>query len=89
MRITHEPLEDCVAQQLVGHTLKEVECALILQTLRDLEGNRTRTATVLGISVRCLRDKIRQLREQGTDVPVSRPLDLDAEEHLRQGQLSR
>jgi DNA-binding NtrC family response regulator len=77
MRITHEPLEDCVAQQLVGHSLKEVEQALILETLRDLDGNRTRAATVLGISVRCLRDKIRQLREQGTDVPVSRPFELN------------
>ena len=80
MRITHEPLEDCVAQQLVGHSLKEVEQALILETLRDLDGNRTRAAIVLGISVRCLRDKIRQLREQGTDVPVARPFDLSPEE---------
>ena len=80
MRIMHEPLEDAVAQQLVGHSLKEVEQALILETLRDLDGNRTRAATVLGISVRCLRDKIRQLREQGTDVPMSRPLELDPRE---------
>jgi len=69
MRMPEEAIDDRVTEQLVGHTLKQVECALVVQTLADVDGNRTRAALVLGISVRCLRDKIRQLREQGVAVP--------------------
>jgi DNA-binding NtrC family response regulator len=69
--------EDLVAGQLVGHTLEEVERVLILRTLDDLEGNRTRTAVALGISVRCLRNKLRHFRNQGFAVlgPDSSQLD--------------
>ena len=63
-------LDEPVAEGLVGHTLANVERALILKTLSDLEGNRTQAAFVLGISVRCLRDKIRQFREQGIAIPA-------------------
>lgn len=56
--------------KFVGRTLAEVERVLILQTLNDFEWNRTRTASVLGISVRCLRDKIHSIREQGVVVPA-------------------
>ncbi len=51
-----------------GVTLAEVERAVILRTLNDLDGNRTRAAGVLGISVRCLRDKIHQFKKQGISV---------------------
>ena len=37
---------------LVGHTLARVERELILQTLESHQGNRTSSATLLGISVR-------------------------------------
>jgi DNA-binding protein Fis len=63
-------LEESVVEGIVGHTLANVERALILKTLSDLEGNRTQSAFVLGISVRCLRDKIRQFREQGIAIPA-------------------
>ncbi|RKY64111.1 MAG: hypothetical protein DRP99_02745 [Candidatus Latescibacterota bacterium] len=46
-------------------TLAEMERRLILKTLREEGGNRTRTAQRLGISVRTLRNKLRQYREQG------------------------
>ena len=46
-------------------TLAEMERRLILRTLREEGGNRTRTAQRLGISVRTLRNKLRQYREQG------------------------
>ena len=46
-----------------------VERELILQTLRHNQGNRTRTADLLGISIRSLRDKIRHYRDQGQSVP--------------------
>jgi len=46
-------------------TLAEMERRFILRTLREEGGNRTRTAQRLGISVRTLRNKLRQYREQG------------------------
>jgi DNA-binding NtrC family response regulator len=58
----------CV-QRLIGHTLSRIEREFILQTLRWCQGNRTRTADRLGISVRSLRDRIRNYRCQGESVP--------------------
>ena len=57
-------------KQLIGHKLAVVERELILQTLRSHGGNRTRTADLLGISIRSLRDRIRIYRGQGQDVPA-------------------
>ena len=56
--------------QLIGYTLRAVECEFILLTLRHHQGNRTHAANALGISVRSLRDKIRVYREQGENVPA-------------------
>jgi two-component system response regulator HydG len=42
-----------------GRSLKEVEREMILQTLRDTGGNRTRAAEVLGISRRTLQLKLK------------------------------
>jgi len=50
----------------VGTTVAEMERRLILKTLRALNGNRGRTAEVLKISVRTLRNKINQYRMDGT-----------------------
>lgn len=47
------------AQMLVGETLADVERRVILQTLRYCHGNRTRTAEILGISLRTIRNKLR------------------------------
>jgi DNA-binding NtrC family response regulator len=57
-------------KQLVGHKLAVVEREFILQTLRSHRGNRTRAADLLGISIRSLRDRIRNYRSQGEDVPA-------------------
>jgi DNA-binding NtrC family response regulator len=54
---------------LVGSTVTEVERELVLQTLARCDGNRTRAARVLGVSVRTLRNKIRQYAAIGLDVP--------------------
>ena len=43
----------------VGLTMKEVEKELILKTLERMEGNRTRTAEILGISLRSLQYKLK------------------------------
>jgi DNA-binding NtrC family response regulator len=59
---------DCVAR-LIGHSLARIEREFILQTLRHNQGNRTRTAALLGISVRSLRDRIRNYKSQGEYVP--------------------
>ena len=59
-------------ERLVGHTLALVEREFILQTLRDNQGNRTRSARLLAISIRSLRDKIRSYRDQGESVPERR-----------------
>jgi len=58
----------CVTQ-LIGHKLALVERELILQTLRLHRGNRTHAADLLGISIRSLRNKIRDYKSQGEDVP--------------------
>ena len=43
----------------VGLTMKEMEKELILKTLERMEGNRTRTADILGISLRSLQYKLK------------------------------
>src|SRR5262249_10458466 len=54
---------------LVGRTVAEVERDLILETLRHCLGNRTRTAAVLGISIRTLRNKLNDYAAKGLAVP--------------------
>ncbi|WP_407148171.1 helix-turn-helix domain-containing protein [Bradyrhizobium sp. ORS 86] len=54
---------------LIGATVDEVERELVLQTLARCDGNRTRAARVLGLSVRTLRNKIREYSAEGIDVP--------------------
>jgi DNA-binding NtrC family response regulator len=58
-----------VVPLLIGSTVGEVERELVLQTLARCDGNRTRAARVLGMSVRTLRNKIRQYSANGIDVP--------------------
>ncbi|WFU43038.1 helix-turn-helix domain-containing protein [Bradyrhizobium sp. CB82] len=55
---------------LIGATVGEVERELVLQTLARCDGNRTRAARVLGLSVRTLRNKIRIYAAEGIDVPA-------------------
>ncbi len=54
---------------LVGRTVAEVEQALILDTLGHCLGNRTHAANILGISIRTLRNKLKQYTEEGVAVP--------------------
>ena len=54
---------------LVGRTVAEVERDLILETLRHCLGNRTRTAALLGISIRTLRNKLNDYAAKGAAVP--------------------
>ncbi|GBD43062.1 Transcriptional regulatory protein ZraR [bacterium HR40] len=54
---------------LVGRSVAEVERELILDTLRHTLGNRTRAAHLLGISIRTLRNKLREYAEAGIPIP--------------------
>lgn len=49
----------------IGQKLEEVERKYILQTLYFAHQNRTKAAEILGISIRTLRNKINQYREEG------------------------
>ena len=57
-------------EALVGQTVAQVEQALILQTLDHCLGNRTHAANILGISIRTLRNKLKQYTEDGVPVPA-------------------
>jgi DNA-binding NtrC family response regulator len=54
---------------LVGRTVAEVERGLIIETLSHCLGNRTHAATILGISIRTLRNKLKQYSEEGMSIP--------------------
>ena len=49
-------------------TLHDIEKSVILQKLKELDDNRTKTAEVLGISVRTLRNKLNEYRAEGISV---------------------
>lgn len=55
---------------LVGKTVAEVERDLIIDTLGHCFGNRTHAANILGISIRTLRNKLKQYSEEGYSVPM-------------------
>jgi DNA-binding NtrC family response regulator len=54
---------------LVGRTVADVERDLIIDTLSHCLGNRTHAANILGISIRTLRNKLKQYSEEGLSIP--------------------
>ena len=60
---------EAVTRTLVGQTVAEVEQQLILDTLTHCSGNRTHAATILGISIRTLRNKLKEYGDAGVSVP--------------------
>ena len=60
---------EAVSRTLVGQTVAEVEQQLILDTLTHCSGNRTHAATILGISIRTLRNKLKEYGDAGVSVP--------------------
>ncbi len=62
------PTEIAMASPLPQITVHELEQRLILQTLRRFNGNRTHTAKALGISLRTLRYKLKELTEFGYNI---------------------
>ncbi|MBP2227729.1 DNA-binding NtrC family response regulator [Azospirillum agricola] len=57
-------------QGLIGRTVADVERDLILETLTHCLGNRTHAANILGISIRTLRNKLKQYGDEGSTVPA-------------------
>ncbi len=51
-----------------GTSLKEMERWLILETLKKVGGNRTQAARLLGVSVRTIRNKLKEYKINGKDL---------------------
>ena len=70
-----EPVEAAAAEgridSLVGRTVAEVERDLILQTLAHCGWNRTSASSILGISVRTMRNKLKSFVEAGIPIQPS------------------
>ena len=56
---------------LVGRSIADVEKDMIINTLEHCLGNRTHAANILGISIRTLRNKLNQYKDEGVDVPAA------------------
>jgi DNA-binding NtrC family response regulator len=61
---------EAVTRGLVGRTVAQVEQDLIIDTLQHCLGNRTHAANILGISIRTLRNKLKQYGDEGVRVPA-------------------
>ena len=61
---------DVTTRGLVGQTVAMVEQQLIIDTLSHCLGNRTHAANILGISIRTLRNKLKEYSESGVSVPA-------------------
>jgi len=59
---------ESVARTFVGQTVSEVEQKLIIDTLSHCLGNRTHAANILGISIRTLRNKLKEYSDQGIKI---------------------
>src|SRR5580700_5973109 len=60
---------EAVTRGLVGQTVAAVEQQLIIDTLTHCLGNRTHAANILGISIRTLRNKLKEYSDLGVPVP--------------------
>ena len=60
---------DAVSRTFVGQTVAQMEQTLILDTLNHCLGNRTHAASILGISIRTLRNKLNEYTAAGVNVP--------------------
>ncbi len=66
---------ETATRSLVGSTVAEVERDLIIGTLYHCLGNRTHAANILGISIRTLRNKLKQYSSEGVSVPMPGEID--------------
>lgn len=59
-------------ESLIGRTMADVERDMILNTLDHCLGNRTHAANILGISIRTLRNKLNQYKDEGAEIPEAK-----------------
>lgn len=57
-------------ESLIGRKISDVERDMILNTLDHCLGNRTHAANILGISIRTLRNKLSQYKDEGVKIPA-------------------
>ena len=71
--VAHIVLEEQLLAQPApaGRTVADMERELILSTLDRLDGNRTHTARALGVSVRTIRNRLREYRLSGAPAPFA------------------
>ncbi|MBF0123967.1 MAG: sigma-54-dependent Fis family transcriptional regulator [Magnetococcales bacterium] len=63
-----EPQDDAdTIRMSVGTTVRQMEEILIRRTLDEVDGNRTRAAEILGISIRTLRNKLNEYAHRDAD----------------------
>jgi DNA-binding NtrC family response regulator len=63
------PPANAAVETFVGRRMEDVERDLIIHTLSHTLGNRTHAATMLGISIRALRNKLKDYAQAGVAVP--------------------
>ncbi len=61
--------EEMSGAEFVGRTVANMERCLIIDTLKHTMGNRSVAANILGISIRTLRNKLKQYEEEGVSIP--------------------
>lgn len=71
--IRKDPTRGNSLQIAVGTPLSDVEKMMIFETLQANDGNKTRTAAVLGVSAKTLHNKLKSYRDRG-EVPIEADL---------------
>jgi DNA-binding NtrC family response regulator len=61
---------EAISRSFGGQTVAAMEQQLIIDTLEHCFGNRTHAANILGISIRTLRNKLKEYTEAGISVPA-------------------
>jgi two-component system response regulator FlrC len=61
---------EAASRGFVGQTVAQMEQQLIIDTLEHCIGNRTHAANILGISIRTLRNKLKEYSESGVRIPA-------------------
>ncbi len=65
------PKNAAAVEGFLGRTIADVERDMIVNTLEHCLGNRTHAANILGISIRTLRNKLSQYKDEGIDIPAA------------------
>ncbi len=69
-KVSSAPVKNAgVVEGMIGRTIADVERDMIINTLDHCLGNRTHAANILGISIRTLRNKLAQYKDEGVEVP--------------------